>query len=118
MIRIPEAGRFECRLVDGSANLYLAQAGILAAGLEGMAKHLSPGKRLDENMFVRGSEFPNLQKLPTSLFEALQCLEQDALLMATLGDLGAKTLLEFKYQEWDAYNSTVTPWELQQYINC
>lgn len=118
MIRIPEAGRFECRLVDGSANLYLAQAGILAAGLEGMAKHLSPGKRLDENMFVRGSEFPNLQKLPTSLFEALQCLEQDALLMTTLGELGAKTLLEFKYQEWDAYNSTVTPWELQQYINC
>ncbi|MEM6425780.1 MAG: type III glutamate--ammonia ligase, partial [Cyanobacteria bacterium P01_D01_bin.128] len=26
MLRIPEAGRFECRLVDGSANLYLALA--------------------------------------------------------------------------------------------
>lgn len=118
MIRIPEGGRFECRLVDGSANLYLAQAGILASGLEGMAKHLNPGKRIDENMFVRGEEFSDLKKLPTSLLEALQCLEQDNLLMDILGDGGAKTFLEFKYQEWNSYNSTVTPWEMQQYINC
>ncbi len=117
MIRIPEGGRFECRLVDGSANLYLAKAGILAAGLEGMAKHLSPGKRLDENMFVLRCD-RDCQKLPSSLLEALLCLEQDALLLATLGDRGAKIFLEFKYQEWDSYNSTVTPWEMQQYINC
>jgi glutamine synthetase len=118
MIRIPEGGRFECRLIDGSANLYLAQAGILAAGLEGMEKHLEPGKRLDENMFVRGTEFPDLQTLPTSLLEALQSLEQDALLMSTLGEQGAKTFLDFKYQEWNAHNAQVTAWELEQYINC
>jgi glutamate---methylamine ligase len=118
MIRIPEGGRFECRLIDGAANLYLAQAGLLSSGLEGMSKHLHPGDRIDENMFVRGSEFPNLQTLPTSLLEAIQCLEQDELLMATLGEMGAKTFLDFKYQEWDAYNSAVTPWEMQEYINC
>jgi len=117
MIRIPEGGRFECRLVDGSANLYLALAGILAAGLEGMEKHLKPGKRLDENMFVRGSKFP-VQTLPISLLEALQCLEQDALLMSTLGEQGAKTFLDFKYQEWNIYNAEVTDWERSQYINC
>ncbi len=118
MIRIPEGGRFECRLVDGAANLYLAQAGILAAGLEGIAKHLHPGQRLDENMFVRGSEFPDLATLPTSLLEALQSLEQDSLLMTTLGELGGKTFLEFKHHEWNAYNAVVTPWEIEQYINC
>ena len=36
MLRIPEAGRFECRLIDGSANMYLALAGILAAGARGL----------------------------------------------------------------------------------
>ncbi|MBV9385276.1 MAG: type III glutamate--ammonia ligase [Chroococcidiopsidaceae cyanobacterium CP_BM_ER_R8_30] len=118
MMRIPDAGRFECRLIDGSANLYLAQAGILAAGLEGMAKHFPAGQRLDENMFVRGLEFPNLQPLPTSLLEALQCLEQDDLLMQTLGEQGAKTFLEFKYQEWQKYKAEVTTWERSQYINC
>ena len=118
MIRIPEGGRFECRLLDGSTNLYLALAGILAAGLEGMEMHIKPGKRLDENMFVRGSEFPELQTLPSSLLEALQYLEQDALLMATLGEQGAKTFLDFKYQEWNTHNAQVTAWELEQYINC
>lgn len=117
MIRIPDKGRFECRLVDGSANLYLAQAGLLASGLEGIAKHIKAGKRIDENMFVRGLEFPDLQTLPTSLLEALNCLEEDSLLMATLGE-GAKTFLEFKHQECNTYNAQVTAWELEQYINC
>ena len=118
MIRIPEGGRFECRLVDGAVNLYLAQAGLLAAGLEGMQQNIHPGKRLDENMFVRGSEFPDLQSIPTSLFEALQALEKDKLLMSTLGEMAAKTYLDFRYREWETHNAQVTPWEMNQYINC
>ncbi|MGJ3250054.1 MAG: type III glutamate--ammonia ligase [Elainellaceae cyanobacterium] len=118
MVRIPEAGRFECRLIDGAATLYLAQAGLLAAGLAGMKAHAQPGERLDENMFVRGSEFPNLATLPTSLLEGLKSLEDDSLMMETLGESAAKTFLEFKYQEWNAYCAAVTPWELEQYINC
>jgi glutamate---methylamine ligase len=117
MIRIPEAGRFEFRLVDGAANLYLAQAGILATGLEGMDKHVQPGQRLDENMFVRGSEFSDLKMLPSSLLEALTCLQDDGLLMTILGD-AAKIFLDFKYQEWNQYSSAITPWEMEQYINC
>lgn len=117
MIRVPEGGRFECRLIDGSVNLYLAQAGLLAAGLDGMAKQLKPGQPIEENMFVRGTEFPDLPTLPTSLLEALRCLEQDELLIKTLGE-GAKTYLDFKYQEWDSHNAEVTHWELENYVNC
>ena len=43
MIRIPDPGRFELRLMDGSVNPYLLQAGIIAAGLEGMNKRMDPG---------------------------------------------------------------------------
>lgn len=117
MLRIPEAGRFECRLVDGSANLYLALAGLLAAGLEGMETQANPGQRIDQNLFVRGSEF-DLQRLPANLLEALEALKSDALLMALLGDLAAKTYFEFKYGEWDAFQAGVTPWEMKQYVNC
>ena len=38
MIRIPDPGRFELRLMDGSANPYLLQAGVIAAGIDGMEK--------------------------------------------------------------------------------
>lgn len=117
MIRIPDKGRFECRLVDGSATLYLAQAGLLAAGLEGVKNHLRAGERIDENMFVRGSEFTNLATLPSSLLEALRALEKDELLIQMLGELAAKTYLDFKYQEWDCHNAEVTNWEVSQYIN-
>ncbi len=117
MLRIPDAGRFECRLTDGSVNLYLAQAGLLAAGLDGIAHQRQPGNRIDANMFVRGAEFSNLPVLPTSLLEALRALSQDDVLMTMLG-ASAKTYLDFKYQEWDDHNAEVTAWELQQYVNC
>jgi glutamine synthetase type III len=117
MLRIPEAGRFECRLVDGSANLYMALAGMLAAGLDGIKSQADPGQRIDDNLFVRGSEF-DLPKLPTNLLEALESLKADSLLMEVLGDLGAKTYFEFKYGEWDAFHAGITAWEMKQYINC
>ena len=42
MVRIPEPGRFELRLADGAANPYLLQAGILAAGLDGIPMSATP----------------------------------------------------------------------------
>ncbi|MEM6597498.1 MAG: type III glutamate--ammonia ligase [Cyanobacteria bacterium P01_C01_bin.69] len=117
MLRIPEPGRFECRLVDGSANMYLALAGILTAGLDGMKHQMSPGERLDENLFARGAEFPDLETLPTSLFEALSILKQSDLLTGMLGELGTKTFFEFKEKEWADFCNQVTGWEIEQYIN-
>ena len=117
MIRIPEPGRFECRLVDGSATLYLSLAGLLAAGLDGIKKQTSPGERIDENLFARGAEFPDLETLPSNLHEAMEALKQNQLLMATMGELGAKTFLEFKQKEWSAFCSQVTDWEMDQYMN-
>ena len=117
LLRIPESGRFECRLIDGAANLYLALAGLLAAGLEGIEKQTSPGERIDENLFARGAEFPDLETIPTNLFEALSALKQDSLLMDTIGELGAKTFFEFKEKEWSEFCSMVTNWEMDQYID-
>ena len=55
MIRIPAGGRFELRLADGAANPYLLQAGILAAGLDGIAQQARPGDRgCDINMYTDG----------------------------------------------------------------
>ena len=48
MVRIPDRGRFELRLMDGAANPYLMQAGVLAAGLDGVENERDPGKRRSE----------------------------------------------------------------------
>lgn len=117
MLRIPEAGRFECRLIDGAANMYLALAGLLAAGIDGIKNQTSPGERIDENLFATGANYPHLQTLPTNLLEAITQLQADELLMETLGELGTKTFFEFKYKEWNSFCSQVTDWEMSQYIN-
>ena len=68
MVRIPDTGRFELRLMDGAANPYLLQAGILAAGLDGVvANKRDPGKRLDINMYEEGDKVRGLKKLPLNL---------------------------------------------------
>ena len=46
MIRIPDQGRFELRLMDGAANPYLLQAGIIAAGLEGIIRKIKSWKTI------------------------------------------------------------------------
>src|SRR6266849_4512645 len=72
MIRIPEPGRFELRLMDGAANPYLLQAGVLAAGLDGAAEQRDPGKRLDINMYEEGHKLKNVRRLPLNLLDALR----------------------------------------------
>ena len=74
MIRIPDPGRFELRLMDGSANPYLLQAGVLASGLDGIKYKIDPGKPLNCNMYKDYKKYPNLPKLPNDLEDALKKL--------------------------------------------
>ena len=46
MIRVPDPGRFELRWMDGSSNPYLLQAGVMAAGLDGINNKTDPGEPL------------------------------------------------------------------------
>ena len=64
MIRIPDPGRFELRLMDGSTNPYLLQAGIISAGLFGLENKIDPGEPLSCNMYTDYKNYPNLEKLP------------------------------------------------------
>ena len=60
MIRIPDPGRFELRLMDGSANPYLLQAGVIASGLYGLNNRSDPGKLLNCNMYTDYENYPEL----------------------------------------------------------
>lgn len=70
MIRIPDPGRIELRLMDGAANPYLLQAGVLPAGLDGIAQKRDPGKRLDINMYEEGHTLKDVPRLPLNLLDA------------------------------------------------
>src|SRR5690606_16483714 len=86
MIRIPDSGRLELRLLDGSTNPYLAQAAILLLGCDGMRNRRDPGERLDSNMYTEGHLHPGLKRLPLNLLDALRAFEGSAVAREGFGD--------------------------------
>lgn len=104
-------GRFEWRLPDASANPYLATAGLIAAGLDGIAKWIDPGPACTDDLFER----PIAARLPQSLAEAVDALEADETLCEALGATLAREFIAAKHVEWIAYARHVSEWELQRY---
>ena len=119
MIRVPAPGRFEIRVVDGAANPYLAFAGIIAAGLEGVAQKIDPGPMNHDNLYDVSDE--KLQEnhigiLPGTLAEALDAFAQDAVVQGALGTNYAKEYLRIKYDEWWLHSRGVSAWERDHYL--
>ena len=117
MIRIPEAGRFELRLADGAANPYLLQAGILAAGLDGIEHKRDPGQRLDINMYTDGHTVKDAKKLPLNLLDALRALQQNDSLSQRLGAF-VPAYVKLKTDEWNSYSRHLTQWERDTTLDC
>ena len=119
MIRIPGSGRFELRLADGAANPYLLPAALLAAGLDGMAKNIDPGKPLDIDMYAEGHKAPkDTKKLPLNLLDALRLTQRSELLRRELGGEFIDSYVKLKNREWDDYSRQLTPWERANTLDC
>ena len=123
LIRVPErrgAGtRVEVRMPDPSANLYLALAVMLAAGLDGIATGADYREPVDTNIFemsYREKRRLRIDDLPHDLNEACDELEKDDVTMAALGDHVASHFLHAKREEWREYITQVTKWELDNYL--
>lgn len=118
MIRVPDKGRFELRLMDGAANPYLMQAGILAAGLDGIANKRSPGKRLDINMYTDGHKARGLKKLPLNLLDAIRATEKNRALKKQLGAELVASYCKLKREEWNDYTRAISEWEYARTLDC
>lgn len=118
MVRVP-FGRLEQRLPDAGANPYLVTAALIAAGLDGVDRDLSPGEPCRENLYALSSEDlkeRGIGLLPGTLREACDLLEADSVICKALGLDFVSDFLELKRQEWDDYNRHVSDWEVEQYL--
>jgi glutamine synthetase len=111
-------GRFEWRLPDASANPYLATAGLIAAGLDGIDRQLDPGPDCVDDLFelsLAQIRARGMAVLPQSLNAALDALEGDSVITAALGETLTTELLRVQRAEWAAYARHVSGWELERY---
>ncbi len=118
MVRIPDAGRFELRLMDGAANPYLLQAGILAAGLDGIANKRDPGKRLDINMYTEGHTIERIRRLPLNLLDAIRLFDESKVVREGFGDELVSSYVKLKLNEWRSYATSITAWERDHTLDC
>jgi glutamate---methylamine ligase len=126
MIRIPDPGRFELRLMDGSANPYLLQASVLAAGLDGLKNKINPGKPLTCNMYEDHAKYPNLPKLPNELNQSLEMLKDNKDMNDAFGKDIVDSYIKLKNSEINEFNKkenfdktkTITRWERNNTLDC
>lgn len=118
MIRVPDSGRFELRLMDGSTNPYLAQAAVLAAGLDGIKNKRDPGKPVHLNMYEEGHKVRAAKKLPSTLLDALRLLEKSKTLNESLGKEFITSYIKLKMQEWRDYTNHLSNWEVRNTLDC
>ena len=126
MIRIPDPGRFELRLMDGSANPYLLQAGVIAAGLDGLNNKIDPGEPLHCNMYEDHAKYPDLPKLPNDLSESLDRLKGNKMINEAFGSDVINSYLKLRSVELKEFNNNesfdktkpVTEWERRNTLDC
>jgi glutamine synthetase len=115
--RIATASRIELRCPDPSANPYLAFAGMLAAGLDGIKNNLPAPEATEEDLYhLDDRAMSRLTAMPGSLGEAIEEFKKDPLFRSVLGDHLFEQYVEAKTLEWDEYRLNVSTWELQRYL--
>jgi len=117
-VRVPY-GRLEIRLPDSGCNPYLVSAAIIAAGLDGIDKKLDPGPAQNINLYQLTPEeltAKGIKLLPQSLNEAVDALEQNAVVCNGLGADLAREFIRLKRMEWTEYSRHVSDWESRRYL--
>ncbi len=106
---------FELKIVDASANPYLALGAVIAAGLDGVQRNLEvplpvnidPGNLSLEELSAQG-----ISRLPTNLGEAIAHLQQNDLLLQALNKELSQAFLAVRQSEWEAMKD----WDLEQEV--
>jgi glutamine synthetase len=115
----PTSVRIEYRAADAACNPYLALSVILAAGLSGIREgyELPPEITADvQSLTAAERAAAGAKRLPDTLSEALELMEQSDLVAEALGEHVFDWFLRNKRAEWDRYQHHVSRFELDTYL--
>jgi glutamine synthetase len=126
LVRVPlykpgkeKATRIELRSPDPACNPYLAFSVMLAAGLEGIEKKYGLPEPVEKDIYelsVEEREELGIGSLPGNLIQAIEKVEQSAVVKKALGDHIFDNFIMNKKIEWNEYRKQVHPYELEKYL--
>lgn len=127
-IRIPKTfrddqtkKRIEYRVPDPTCNVYLLEAAITLAGLDGIKRKIDPGSPVEENVYTMTPEKRRnnkLRLLPSTLKEALDALQSDRTFLESVFTSEFLDMYSsIKYKEYSIFAQTPTVWEVAMYSN-
>ena len=117
-LRISAPGRFEYRAVDSMVNPYLICSALLKVFEDGIDNDIDPGEPENRNIYQAMEAGKQVKRLPMSLGDALQRLDEDEVIKASMPDEMYKVFKWYKNDEWEKFMATVTEWDLETYIDC
>jgi len=117
----PKGRRIELRFPDSMANPYLAFAGMMLAGLDGIQNKIHPGDAMDKDLYdLPPEEEKNLKLVAFSLDEALEALDGDREFLKA-GDVFSDDLIdayiELKNENVTRLRMTTHPVEFDMYYS-
>ncbi|MFN2488673.1 MAG: glutamine synthetase family protein [Actinomycetota bacterium] len=105
--------RVESRIPGADCNPYLAFAATIAGGLHGIENKIEPPPIFHGNAY----KDETLERVPTSLHEAIDAFEASELAREAFGEFVFKHLLNTAKQEQFIFdNNVITDWELIRYF--
>ena len=119
----PKAKRIEFRTPDPTANIYLAEAAILMAGLDGIINKINPGDPLDKDIYgLPPQEAAAIPSVPGTLEESLNALRNNCSFLKK-GDVFSEDLIETWIQykidkEVRPVQQRPVPYEFHLYYDC
>jgi glutamine synthetase len=125
-IRVPHVGsakarRIEVRFPDPMANPYLAFAGLMMAGLDGIQNKIHPGDAMDKDLYdLPAEEAMSIPQVAGSLEEALNALDEDREFLTRGGVFSDDMLdayIELKRGDVERLKLTPSPVEFDLYYS-
>ena len=104
--------RIECRIPGADCNPYLAFAGALASGLDGIKNKIEPPEIFDGDIYKAG----DVPLVPKTLSEAIDIFENSAFIKNSFGESVQKHYSHFFRNEQQAFDKAVTDWERKRYF--
>lgn len=119
----PKAKRIEFRTPDPAANIYLAEAAVLMAGIDGIINKIHPGDPLDKDIYgLPPEEAAAIPSVPGTLEESLNYLKENCNFLKK-GDVFSEDFVETWIQykidkEVRPIQQRPVPYEFHLYYDC